>query len=276
MAGVTTTAVDWNDVVLFVLFAYALSWLAWFGLKPVFPPLAIRTFLAMFGPTFAAVAVIRLKRGHHLRHQLRQSPAHVFNSTAACALALLLVGTCMAAGLGLSLVTGDLKFPGSSGQDLFQALPFPVALFIYWVTAFGEEYGWRGFLQPALAPLGGAQASVMIAVIFAVWHAPIILIDGFNFPRHHVIGMFDMLVFAVPFTVLQSWLRSATGGIAAATAAHATVNIGTGLLYSSTARTTSIIAAPVGLLGTVPFALIALLLVITGRLWSHAKPLDSE
>ncbi|MFN2466182.1 MAG: CPBP family intramembrane glutamic endopeptidase [Candidatus Dormibacteria bacterium] len=267
LAGVTTTAVDWPSVGLYVLFTYGLGWSAWVGLRPVFPQLAIRTFIAMFAPTFATIAVIRLQRASHLRHEFRQSWRGLVDNIFASVLAIFVIGLPIAAGFGLSLFSGDLKLPGSSGANLFDVLPLPIAVFVYWVTAFGEEYGWRGFLVPNLAPLGGAQAAILVALIFAVWHAPAILVDGFNYPRHHVLGMFAMLVFSLPFSLVQAWLRSSTRHVAAPTMGHAMLNICTGLLYSHTARTTSIIAAPVGLLGTLPFAIVALVLLITGRLW---------
>jgi membrane protease YdiL (CAAX protease family) len=271
MLGVSADFIRVRDVALFLGLTYVLSWASWIALKPVFPPLAIRTFIAMFGPMFGAVAVIRLRQRHHLRRERRVSRHWVYSSLLASAMAALITAIVVATGFALSLVTGDLKLPGSSGEDLFQALPIPLALLIYWSTAFGEEYGWRGFLTPALAPMGGARASIAVAVVFAAWHAPAILFDGFNFPRHHIIGMFEMLVFALPFTVVQSWLRSATRTVVAPAAAHATLNMLTGVLYASTLRTTSIIAAPVGLLGTVPFALLALFLLMTGRLWAPAS-----
>ena len=271
MAGVSTREVDWREVGLFVLITFGLSWAVWVGMKPLFPQLVVRTFLAMFGPTFATIAVVRLRR-RPLRRRWRLTRQRLVANFYASLLAILVIGVTMAVGFGLSLWTGDLRLPGSSGQDLFEVLPLPVALFTYWMTAFGEEYGWRGFLTPVLSPLGGARASILTAVIFAAWHAPAILLDGFNFPNHHVLGMFDMLVFALPFSIVQAWLRSATGSVAAPTAAHASVNALTGMLYAMTARSTSIIAAPIGLLGTAPFAVLAVVLLLSGRLWRRIEP----
>jgi uncharacterized protein len=43
--------------------------------------------------------------------------------------------------------------------------------------AFGEELDWRGHLLP-LTPLGGPLAAGGVGVIWGVWHAPIIALDG--------------------------------------------------------------------------------------------------
>lgn len=267
MAGITQTEVDWKEVGLFLLIAFGISWGAWIGLRTVFPSLAVRTFLAMFGPTFAAVFTVRLRAGHHPRLHLRLTRRTVAWGSLAGVLAAIIVTILVEAGVRLSLLTGDLRSGAGSGQDLFQVLPLPIALAIYWVTAFGEEYGWRGFLLPVLSPLGGAPAAILVSVIFATWHLPAILVDGFNYPRHHLTGALVMYVFALPFSVVMCWLRSATRTVVAPTTGHAMFNILTGLIYAGTSRTTSVLAAPVGLLGSVPLAAFAALILLTGRLW---------
>jgi len=43
----------------------------------------------------------------------------------------------------------------------------------------GEELGWRGYLQPALTGrLGWLRAALVVGVIWALWHAPLWLIDS--------------------------------------------------------------------------------------------------
>src|SRR5262249_29691482 len=47
---------------------------------------------------------------------------------------------------------------------------------------FGEEFGWRGYLQPKLMPLGGKRAMLLIGVIWGVWHWPIIFM-GYEYAQ---------------------------------------------------------------------------------------------
>jgi len=49
------------------------------------------------------------------------------------------------------------------------------------VAGFGEEYGWRGFLQSKLHFLGFWKSSYLIGIIWGFWHAPLIL-QGHNYP----------------------------------------------------------------------------------------------
>lgn len=39
---------------------------------------------------------------------------------------------------------------------------------------FGEEFGWRAYLQTKLMPLGFRKAMLLVGVIWGLWHAPVI------------------------------------------------------------------------------------------------------
>ncbi|MBG0771858.1 MAG: CPBP family intramembrane metalloprotease, partial [Anaerolineaceae bacterium] len=43
------------------------------------------------------------------------------------------------------------------------------------ISTFGEEFGWRGYLQSKLMPLGARKAVLLTGVIWGVWHWPVIL-----------------------------------------------------------------------------------------------------
>lgn len=80
------------------------------------------------------------------------------------------------------------------------------------VFAFDEEYGWRGYLLPRLLPLGETRATLVVGVIWAGWHVPI-LIGGINYPGQNV--WLACIVFSsitvglsFPFT----WFFRASGG----------------------------------------------------------------
>jgi uncharacterized protein len=55
------------------------------------------------------------------------------------------------------------------------------------ILGFGEELGWRGYLLPKLMPLGKVRAYLLLGLVWALWHLPLILI-GFTYPEHPFLG----------------------------------------------------------------------------------------
>ena len=43
------------------------------------------------------------------------------------------------------------------------------------LATLGEEFGWRAYLLPKLMPLGWRQATLIMGVVWGVWHWPVIL-----------------------------------------------------------------------------------------------------
>src|SRR5690606_5169549 len=74
---------------------------------------------------------------------------------------------------------------------------------------FGEEFGWRAYLQPKLMPLGFRKAMLAVGVIWGLWHAPIIAMGhnyGFGYPGEPWTGILAMVWFTIPLAVIIGWL----------------------------------------------------------------------
>ena len=53
------------------------------------------------------------------------------------------------------------------------------------VFALGEEIGWRGFMQVELGRyLGTVLTPLVVGIVWGLWHAPLILLFGYNYPHH--------------------------------------------------------------------------------------------
>jgi membrane protease YdiL (CAAX protease family) len=102
-------------------------------------------------------------------------------------------------------LTSFFELIASTGADM-SAAPAPgqilallfiitlfVAPFINSIAAFGEEWGWRGYLLPRLMPLGKWKAYLLVGVIWGLWHAPMIAV-GFNYPGMPVLGILLMVL----------------------------------------------------------------------------------
>jgi len=96
------------------------------------------------------------------------------------------------------------------------------------VAAFGEESGWRGFLQRELGPPGFWRSSLLIGLIWGIWHAPLVL-QGHNYPQHPVAGVFMMTLFTLLLSPIFSYVRLRAGSVIAAAIIHGSLNATGGL-----------------------------------------------
>ncbi|HHW15595.1 MAG TPA: CPBP family intramembrane metalloprotease [Firmicutes bacterium] len=140
------------------------------------------------------------------------------------------------------------------------------------VAGFGEELGWRGFLQKELAALGFWRSSFLIGAIWGVWHAPLIL-QGHNFPQHPVAGVFLMTLATVFLGPILSYVRVRANSVIAAAIGHGTVNATYGLAIMLVKGGNDLTTGVFGLPGIAALALVTLGLYVYDRHFA-AEPLD--
>jgi membrane protease YdiL (CAAX protease family) len=133
---------------------------------------------------------------------------------------------------------------------------------------FGEEFGWRGYLQPRLFPQSPVLSAVVTGIIWAYWHLPLNLRGG-NFPDDPRLGALVMFpVGAILLSIIFGWLVLKTGSIWSSSLAHAATNsIGGGLfviLFGGGAN--FLFVSYVGLLGWIPLGVLSAWIVLTGQL----------
>jgi membrane protease YdiL (CAAX protease family) len=105
------------------------------------------------------------------------------------------------------------------------------------VNGFGEEIGWRGFAWPQLRerrPI--AQASLVLALGWVIWHLPLLWIDS-GFGEMPVVVLPGLVMGLVCGSVVLGWLMERSGSVPVVAVWHVSVN-----LSSSTTATT--VAAP--------------------------------
>lgn len=231
------TRVHWRGVAAFVLTAYGLMWLVclplWLSGRGLATPGAFGLItIGMFTPALASWGVCRfVERTPWLtRVGVRSGrPADVLRYAGlgfGLATGGLVVAAALAGVAGLvawdvidlsgvrtylgSLPTGAGPLPSPAVLLLLGVLGTVIATFsVNGFAALGEEVGWRGYLVPALLPLGRGPALVVSGVVWALWHSPIVLL-GFNYPGSPRAGA--MATF-VGFCVLsgRSWPGSGSG-----------------------------------------------------------------
>ena len=68
--------------------------------------------------------------------------------------------------------------------------------FLGLIITFGEEYGWRGFLQSELVHLGRKRGVLLLGIIWGTWHWPVIWM-GYNYPGQPLIGSLLMVGYCI-------------------------------------------------------------------------------
>ncbi|WP_436757085.1 CPBP family intramembrane glutamic endopeptidase [Streptosporangium sp. V21-05] len=137
-----------------------------------------------------------------------------------------------------------------------------VAPLVNSVAAFGEEWGWRGWLLPRLTPLGAWRAILVSGVIWGLWHFPLTL-RGYNYPELGAWAAPMFVIFCVTFGALLGWLRLCSGSVWPAVVGHGSLNSSAGLMLlvgDAADPPVFAVAGITGLVGSVLLAVVSALL----------------
>jgi membrane protease YdiL (CAAX protease family) len=206
-----------HPLVAFFVLAYALTW-------PVIPLVSVSLlwgFPALFGPALAAVIVAAITDGKPGLKSLlgRTVRWRVGLRWYAIALALPVILTLATAGVHLLL----------DAPTSFRFGTISVLAPIIFVLVVGEELGWRGYALPKLlARVSPVAASLILGVLWGVWHLPTFFVPGA--PQYGLpIPAFVILTMA--YSILFTWVYlHARGSVLIATLLHGAINLSQGLL----------------------------------------------
>lgn len=213
-----------GSLILFFFLAFALMWACFFTVVKARIPASsflgiFLLILGTFAPSLAALwLTARVEGGAGVRARLSRILKwevgwqwYVFAIGFIAAIKL-------AAALIFRLTTGVWPH--------FATLPWYMmlgAVIISTPVQAGEEVGWRGYALPRMAHrMGLAWASILLGLIWAVWHLP-----QFFIPEADTYGQ-SFLIFVLQVTaisVAMAWLYARTGGSLLLTMLmHAAVN----------------------------------------------------
>ena len=290
----TTRRVPWLAVIAFVVLACGLAWLValplWLGDGLAEPFTVVLLPVMMWTPAVAAFVVtfaMRVPaRGDRVRFlglwPLRPAKRVVWLIVLAWLVPPMLVGLSVLVAAALGFVTLDPTFAGLSAQ-IAQALPegtpmppievvvvaqlaiIPLGALFNSIFAFGEELGWRGWLVPALRPLGTWPTLLLSGAIWGFWHSPVILL-GYNFGRTDITGVLFMIGGCVAWGILLGWLRLRSASVWPAVIAHGSLNAAGGLVVIFAAiQPDMALAGPLGVASWIVIAVVVVVLVLTGQ-----------
>ena len=154
---------------------------------------------------------------------------------------------------------------------LITMTPFVIALSTLSLPLpFGEEFGWRAYLLPKLLPLGARKAVLLVGAIWAVWHWPYVFMGyeyWFNYWGAPVVGPLLWLVICVYFSTFLAWVTLRSGSVWPAALGHGVINaLASLMVYFTRGEPEWLIGpTPVGIIGSLGYAVLALLIFFTPR-----------
>ena len=129
------------------------------------------------------------------------------------------------------------------------------------IITFGEEYGWRGYLQSELIHLGRIRGVGLLGIIWGVWHWPVIWM-GFNYPGQPVLGPLLMTVYTVVLSYFLAYAVFKSKGVWTAAYLHALNNQTLSFFMAAVVTPASIVMSfGIGIPALVLCALVILLLL---------------
>jgi len=224
-----------DPVRAFLALTFAISWAIWFAMIAGSVSIATTTGLisnivATAGPSIAAVIIALVIGGSEIRRLLHGfSPRLVSPRSALVALVLPLgmVGIAIAASVALlGSPPPAITLLAASGL----VVEFVRVLFLG--GPLEEELGWRGFLLPRLqAKRAAFDASVLLGVIWGLWHVPLYFVLGTG--QHATAAgagaaaaIMAFVVWTIALSILFTWLFNQTrGSLIVVILFHASVNL---------------------------------------------------
>lgn len=187
------------------------------GHSPYEMPWMIFLILGGMGPSVVAVVMVLLMREREERRDFWRRCFSLRQIGRSWWLVILLTFPLL---YGLSIAV-DVALEGSlPGMELLGSLmaapaAIPFALFIRFMSGpWSEEFGWRGYaLDRIIRPLGAISGSIVLGVIWGVWHLPLFFMPatwhgqvGFAFS-----GFWTFILLSIALSLFMTWVYLNTG-----------------------------------------------------------------
>ena len=186
-----------------------------------------------------------------------------------------------------------LKLYETMGVDL-NTMPMPANLLILsqgitgilfgpilnFVTCFGEEWAWRGYMVPKMAEnMKTVPMLLLSGVIWGLWHAPLTIVGhnyGMGYWGYPVTGILAMCFFCTVIGVFMSYITLKTKSCIPAVLAHGAINAfaSVGMFFTQDGGNPFLGPAPIGVIGMIAFIVLDIFLVSALRKDENNKKVE--
>lgn len=237
----TNKKLEAKRLIIFILLAFGISWLPAIILNCVFGyhewfetyKMPFFALIVGFGPALANVitrklthegwnnSLLHLKLKGNLKYYLIAIFSVVAMGIAEGVLATIIYGK-----YDFSDIGGGMNFMQIVGNVTLTLSVVPLMAF----NTFGEEFGWRGYMNQKMEPLLGTTGTVIVGgIIWGLWHAEL-TVAGHNFGTEYdgypYLGILAMCITCTFLGMGLMWLTKKTGSIYPAAIMHAAINFG--------------------------------------------------
>jgi uncharacterized protein len=207
----------------FILAAFGISWAAWIPMAALGIDFNTQAgwwlyLIGSFGPSLAGLLLARTLYGAagmwELFSSLWRKPLRVAWLITAIGLPFVVMG----AALSMQAILGGTRPDFSDPARLGSLLVVAFIRITFIGGPLGEELGWRGFALPRLqARRSALRASLLLGLVWGLWHAPIYFIPGTGQYEMAQQGQFlfsfaSFLVWTLALSILLTWLYNNTAG----------------------------------------------------------------
>ncbi|SCW33121.1 CAAX protease self-immunity [Ruminococcaceae bacterium YRB3002] len=121
---------------------------------------------------------------------------------------------------------------GETSVSTFVVIIYPLFAVVNGVVlsfaAFGEEFGWRGYMMPKLIELMGMPKAIIIGgIIWGLWHAPLTCTGhnfGMDYPGFPYVGIILMCLMCIALGTVLTYVALRTNSVWPAAFMHAVNN----------------------------------------------------
>jgi membrane protease YdiL (CAAX protease family) len=234
-----------RNLILFFVATFIWTWafyapIAISGSSPYNMPWMVLLILGGAGPSIVGLAMVFIT---HDKGQRRDYWRRCFSlrrvGPAWWAVIFFIFPLVFAVSIGVDMATGG-PLPGIDQLKSLIATPgvIPLAAFLSFLSGpWSEEFGWRGFaLDPLLKRFGPVSGSIVLGVVWAVWHFPLFLMPATWHGKmgFQLAGFWTFIVFSVGLSLIITWVYQNTDrSILAGMLLHFTSNFTAQLLATT-------------------------------------------
>ena len=224
-----------NTISAFFILTFVFAWSIWLPLGLLMPENYYLSLPGAWAPTISAIILIGLSEGRigikkflrkilHWRVGFRWYLVVLFGIAA---IAYLAIGI----GILLGVSAPEISLPGGLPREaLIGFLPIFFLINIFLGGPLAEDIGWRGYILPKMRErMSALTASLIIGLVWAIWHLPYFLFPAWNAAVGNV-PFFWFILLTTSWSVLFAWAYVNTESILMPILFHAAINTTLGTL----------------------------------------------